>query len=209
MAAGDVYRHIIVFDDTNLGNVMTTHLDTVQLGATDPAVSGLATNFKIMWDAGYTPLPPLKSFYKTTTRLVRVEMRKIKPLEEIVTSWDTDLPIAGTSTTDQLAPQISVLVSLRTALIGRRNRGRVYLPSPTETMELASGAMSSSDAQTVADLFSTMMDNIQTAGVQAVTVYSAANNDDNVVTSVKVDQRFRQQRKRAIESPLYSTSTVT
>lgn len=201
---GNVHRSTAYFSDTNLGTIYVTHMD-VEEGAlaTAPDIDDVGDAWKTWWNVGFNAQPAMKTFYKTTTQLDRVTLRRIKPLEPVVQEYTTGLPIAGTATSDQLDPQASILVSLRTAKIGRSYRGRMYLPSPTETIEESYGAMSADTAQDIADNAWGLVLELDNVGDYSPVVFSALLNEGEPITRVLCDRRFRTQRRRAVESTLY------
>lgn len=56
---------------------------------------------------------------------------------------DAGAAVAGTNPSDPLPPQVALVITLRTALVGQHYRGRVYLPGFGETTNTTSGAASS------------------------------------------------------------------
>lgn len=56
--------------------------------------------------------------------------------------WDESVSMGGGSTGDSLPPQVAALIAKSTGLFGRRNRGRNFLPPPSE-VEQAGGLLSS------------------------------------------------------------------
>lgn len=201
---GDVHRIMIVFSNTTLGQTYTTHMDVEQdPGGGAPPIAQVGDAVKEWWDVGLNGANPAKQYYKTTTQLDLVRLRRIKPLENVVQEYTTGLPIAGTDTGELLAGQIAILASLRTAQIGRSYRGRMYLPAPTEAFESSVGAMDASVAQDIADGLWGLVLELDVPTAYSPVVFSELLDEGTGITRVLVDRRFRTQRRRAIENTLY------
>jgi hypothetical protein len=72
----------------------------------------------------------LAAVLATTTELAAVHIRDVNtPNETIIES--TDPPTPGTGTLPPLPNEMAIVATLRTALSGRQNRGRMYLPGFT------------------------------------------------------------------------------
>lgn len=105
---------------------------------------------------------------------------------------------AGTGTGTALPLQVSMCVTLRTPMPGRRHRGRMYLPFLSGTAmnghQFVQG-ICTSIAQSTADFFEAVKDAIQAGG--NATIVSQAGTTHTNVSSVAVDSRPDVQRRRA------------
>lgn len=108
---------------------------------------------------------------------------------------------AGTASGDSLPETSAILVSRRTAMVGARNRGRTYLPAPSEVVQ----ADSVMDATSTGHV-STSIDGVRTAMVGAGhtpviynTVESTADpvvQTNKTITAEETDRVLRTQRRR-------------
>lgn len=111
------------------------------------------------------------------------------------------LALAGTNVGDSLPAQDAILVSLRGANVGKKNRGRMYLPGPADTVAIV-GEMDATSTTRVATAMRALFDDMR-AGGSTFYVYNAkANAHDpipftlKVITSEIVDRFIRSQRRR-------------
>jgi hypothetical protein len=203
MAVTDVYSVKWEFEDTNLGTIYTPGIHVRQDGASFDA-NDVADVMKDVWITAVGAVA-LREFYKTTTRLNAILIRRVSPLEPIEQRITSSLPSAGLSTGEQLAPGNAVLISMRTANIGRSYRGRLFLPAPTETVEDSSGSMSAVEAAKILACVN-QLDALDDVGLLTPqVVWSPLLSVATAVTQRRIDRRFRSQRRRAIENPLYVT----
>lgn len=72
--------------------------------------------------------PPLAAFMPTTGSFTRVELLDVRtPNQPVVSSTGAATP--GTSASAGLPGEVAAVLTLRTALTGTSNRGRVYVPN--------------------------------------------------------------------------------
>lgn len=71
---------------------------------------------------------------------------KYTPLDGLSATTVKTFAWSGTSTGDALPPQVAICISLRTNTRGRRYRGRLYLPQPSEAASSGQGMISQADA---------------------------------------------------------------
>lgn len=201
MAIGDIYYAKWKFADTALGTIYTPGIHIRQDGASFDANNAADVLISVWNDVVTTEA--IKAFYKTTTRLEAILIRRVDPLEPIEQTITTGLPIAGTHTGEQLYASTAILFSFRTAKIGRSYRGRCYFPAPVENKEDSDGALSVAGATTLIDSMN-LLDDLGAIGqLTPQVVYSPKLGTADEVTLRKVDRRFRTQRRRQIENPLY------
>lgn len=203
MAEGDIFGLVVVFSNTVSQEELSFTLSGIQEGLIAPSMSAMGDDVKAWWDTDLNGVGSAqKNVHPTEVALERVTLRRLKPLEPLEQSYTTGLPIAGASTGDPLPPQSAPLISLRTNLIGKSYRGRVYLPPMDETETDASGELASSQATLMKGQFQELLDSLATdAFVPAV--YSRLLDLATEVTSLKVDRRLRTQRRRTNRDPVY------
>jgi hypothetical protein len=119
----------------------------------------------------------------------------------------------GTSVNSSLPPQISVVVSTRTANQTRHGRGRFYLPPPRAGSNLQpNGTLNSTPG--VANLITSTASAMNTLNTNPGQVVVAHFNGTAMegfdVTSIKIGTVFDTQRRRRNKVPeVYTTSTIT
>lgn len=119
-------------------------------------------------------------------------------------------PIVG-SGTNALPPQVAMAVSSRANLVGRRGRGRVYIPAIAATAVTTDGTIGSSAASTMRTAFKTLIDSLQaTPGFSTLQpIYFVGSADSpTVVRPVEVRTGNRldtiQSRRRQV-AEVYTT----
>jgi hypothetical protein len=118
------------------------------------------------------------------------------------------LGLAGTSTGASLPLQVATVISLRTAVAGRQNRGRLYLPVNAYDLTAHQFVDAQVDALALAfaDLFGAINGDANITGDVCV-VSSVGAGHSTPVSSVIVDSRLDVQRRRAAsEVALFSTT---
>ncbi len=100
----------------------------------------------------------------------------------------------GTDSGFQMPTEVAMVASIRTATPGPHGRGRSYLPSPTTASLLASGRLSGTVAQSLADTVAGTLAACGDAGFAAVLFTPAGIT--RLVTSVDVGDVFDAQRRR-------------
>lgn len=131
----------------------------------------------------------------------------VSKLREVATASVT-ISDPGTSTNPALPDQNSILVSLRTGLPGRENRGRLHLPAPDQTL-VVNNVLTSVAAGHVTTAIDGIRTNMAGNGhtmVIATAVQSKAGTpvgNTRTVTHVQTDRviratRIRQKREAAL-----------
>lgn len=211
MAAGEFYRVTLVFSDATTSGVITSAFHVEQDSSAGFDVGDIEGAVVAWWNtelnsSGLTA--GQKQIHDSTTALTSVKLRKIDPLEPVETEDTTGLPISGTSGGDPMPSNNCVLISLRTAQIGRRYRNRMYLPAPGEAEVEPDFTLA--EAENIAQQFVGLVGELQSIGagglsIARVSAYSAALGTGNDVTNVKVDRILRTQRRRAFHPAIYAT----
>lgn len=111
-------------------------------------------------------------------------------------------PLAGTDGTGSLPPEVAIAISLRAPIIGRRGRGRIYIPGLGKSATIASdGTVASSCATGLRDAMSTLVTNLEDIpGTElygpCVAVFSAGAANAVRPSQVRVGNHFDAQRRR-------------
>lgn len=202
MAINDVYRVLVQWTDGNTLETNTINICGRQPGALAPSITNVGDAVKDWWNAAAAGGVAMKSWYTSSLSLSAVKLRRLKPIEPVELIYTTGLPIAGTNTSDAGRSVDAIVVSLRTAKIGRSYRGRVFLPSPAEDKTISSGILSTTDAGLCKVQFQDLLTDL--AGFLAVPcVFSRVLDTSDDITSIFVDRKIRAQRRRQSRLPVY------
>jgi hypothetical protein len=90
----------------------------------------------------------LATIQSVASSLVRIGLKDIRNVD-LPEFRDAAAAVAGSDPGESLPPQVCVVVTTRTALVGRSNRGRVYIGGFSETQNIA-GAVAAAGANTAA-----------------------------------------------------------
>ena len=117
----------------------------------------------IAWSSGTNPY---KIFVPANTTLAQSKTERLQvvthagtpPVDKLVAvEVATALPaIAGTNVNGSLPDQNAVLVSLRSGVPGKSNRGRIHLPAPSVNL-VSAGMLASTDAAKVSARFNGLL----------------------------------------------------
>lgn len=111
------------------------------------------------------------------------------------------MSLPGTNVGDSLPEQVCILTSLRTAQVGRRNRGRIHLPAPSET-EATGGELGATQSTRVSTAIAALYDGMRLQGHTPViynvkvSVADPVVQTTKVITTQEVDRVLRTQRRR-------------
>lgn len=122
------------------------------------------------------------------------------------TRIDTGVALVGTVVGTPMPADVSLVVSLRSALANRRGRGRFYLPQPATSNLTPTGRVL---ADLTADLGASLAAawaSYNTANDRPV-IYSRTGRTFVNITSFNIGDLFDTQRRR--ENKLFETRTVT
>ena len=142
------------------------------------------------------------AFRWTHVKIAAVDETGIVPVTSSVYTFNT--PQAGGVSTG-LPPQVAMALSTRANLLGRRGRGRVYLPALASTVLASDGTILAGTGTTLRAAFKTLIDNLQSlpgspAYIPIVAVMS--NDSDTAVRPVEVRTGNRldtiQSRRRQV-----------
>lgn len=108
----------------------------------------------------------------------------------------------GTSTGATQASQSCLVATLLTGLLGRRNRGRMYLPAVNVQLDGTTGLLTTPTAAAVSAAMGTFFTDVNNialggGGNPVVSVVSQTASNVEQVTQVGVDNRIDIQRRRA------------
>jgi len=147
----------------------------------------------------------VETLYPTGTILTRTQSNLLAgvPFREGAQAFNV-MTLPGTSADDSMPEQNTILVSLRGADAGKKNRGRVHLPAPVETAAVGSQLTGPSSTR-VSTAIHALYDGMRLAGHLPVvynTKISKVPTVDPVVQTIKtivneeVDEIIRTLRQR-------------
>ena len=115
-------------------------------------------------------------------------------------------PLVGGASVSLLPPEVSLAVSLRAPIIGRRGRGRIYLPAIPSNLNSSTGVVSSTPAGVIRDAMVTLISNLQdmpgTEDYGPTVAVMSANSATAVRPSqVRIGSHFDVQRRRQHQAP--------
>ena len=119
-------------------------------------------------------------------------------VEETRTPADVDRVLApenGTVSGDPMTPQVAYLVKKLTALGGRRNRGRFYLPGVVESKVDGAGNVLGAFQTTIQTSMDDFMTDTGAADIGVVILHSDGGTPTDV-TSLQVEPKVATQRRR-------------
>lgn len=124
------------------------------------------------WDAGMqidlaedmrTFLNSVKAFQSNAFRWTHVKVSPVSAAGKAIQSssvYTFTAPLVGGNATT-LPPQVAMALSLRADIIGRRGRGRIYLPALYNGVLDASGIIDTTAATNLRNVFKTLVDALQ------------------------------------------------
>jgi len=143
MAVGDVFEVRLITQSGNQVGINVRHYRSSAITGSGVTLTDIAFNLASVFGPLYAPLMSNAAEF----RGVGVRRRIPAPVSAEV--FSTLPAVQGTRAGDQLPKQTSGVITLRTALAGRQNRGRLYVPFPAES---SNGVGGTPEATYVADL---------------------------------------------------------
>lgn len=164
----------------------------------------------------WTFLNTLKAYQTTAFNWTHVKVASVDTLGKTpreASIYTFTAPLAGTQASGALPPQVALAVSTRANLVGRRGRGRIYVPAMTTTMLAADGTVNTTNAGLIRVAFKTMLDSLQAQPglTQHLPILFVGSNDsETVVRPVELRTGNRldtiQSRRRQVVESYASTS---
>ena len=147
------------------------------------------------FSTGYPPLVSSAAFYAGMT------VQKIRPLPVGAAQFSSAAPVAGTVAGDLMPRQVSGIITKRSVLAGRANRGRMYVAYPSESDNGTGGAPSAGYITRLATLAGQAFVNFTlTSGANSVdlvpVVYHRILGTSNDVTTSLSRNYWATQRRR-------------
>lgn len=143
MAVGDIYEvKILSFQGAQLG-INIRHYRVASITGAQPSDNAIRDRMDAVFLAQYPNL------FGPSTNYLGTTVRKIWPLPVLLETTRAGVSVAGTTLGDNLPKQTAGVITLRTTLAGRSNRGRLYTPFPTEASNDADSTPTAAYLQTL------------------------------------------------------------
>lgn len=195
---GDVEQVYNDFSTTNF-NVVQTFKVNLPGGPLDETLwmEDIAEDFRTWMNA-------VRTYQSTLFRWTHV---KIAPIERGTGKYlapssilTLKSPIVGATATS-MPPEVSVACSMRAGIVGKRGRGRIYLPFPPTNAASADGKVGSAIRTSLATALHTLIKDLEDGpGLDTnktnVVVMSAPNTTAVIPSEVRVGDHFDVQRRR-------------
>jgi len=171
MAVGDVWSlRIICYGSNQLGE-MVLHANSTSSTGTGATPQQIADTVSAQWAALLKPwMSPTYSYRGVTAQRISPPASRTNPINS------TSGQGAGSAAAGDLPAQLSGLLTLKSALVGRRGQGRAYVPFPATAMFTGTGALVSAAGLTQL--------NAMVTALQAAFTPGAGGNTDTLTYCV-------------------------
>lgn len=173
----------VVYDCTDVVNPFTTSFgvdNQTGLNATD-----IAVDVGTIWAADVMP------FLTSNVRMLYVEV----VLDTQETAQASNVT-AGGNNNAPAPPNVTYLVSKRSIVTGRRNRGRMYLPGVDETSINGAGVLALASQVDLAGLCQSLFDDLVTAELPMLILHETLPAIGTLVSELRGSSRVATQRRR-------------
>lgn len=203
MAVGDIYEVRWIFNNTLTGKrISTAHHVREDAGAVDP-VATIQSESRDWWETDDGAATSQDNRHTPEIEFAQVRVQRVRPTVGLAAEANFDPVLLGQSAGDLLANQASMLLSLRSALAGRSNRGRMYLPPPSEA-DVVDGVVGDGFADQNRQRFNAYRLSLATSFMTVGIKSDVGGGSFSPVVTVLADRRVRTQRKRQLRSALYT-----
>jgi hypothetical protein len=127
--------------------------------------------------------------------LEQVQVRLLNPANPLAVDYTTGLPITGGRSSVHEPYNVTVTISWRTGLAGRKYRGRIYVPGLTEDTTNTDDTIASFEVATLAASASDLMLRMATLSADLV-IFHKIDNTYTAVTTYVIDNVLDSQRRR-------------
>lgn len=164
-------------------------------GSVELAEDAWHTALNLLWNGVATPADSIKQLVSTTVGVDQSSATELSAIDGRNLSQSLQgETLVGTATGEPLPPQVSAVVTLRTALANRSGRGRFYLPPYTVDQVIADRLDATSQGETV-EAAQGMIQSLNGAGYEVI-VYHRLDFTGTVVTGIDVGDVYGTQRRR-------------
>jgi hypothetical protein len=159
-------------------------------------------------------LDAIKAYTSSAFKWSHVKMAAVSAAGDTLQSssvYQFTTPLGGTATS-MLPPQIAMALSLRANIIGRRGRGRIYLPAVGANTIDSAGTINGSVTNAIRPAFVTLVNDLQNLPgtpeqVPIVTIMSPGSATGVRPSQVRTGQRLDTIRSRREQVPEIYTPT--
>lgn len=203
MALNDVLEIKHYFSCLNQVAVITRHYRVVVdgFGDADNARQLLCNEFDDTFGTVYRTMIASAATYAGTT------LSRVAPFPRTAVKLAVTMAGVGALTGDLLPLQVSGLVGTKTALAGRAQRGRIYVPFPPESANDANSTPTASHVGLLDSLALACDDQVsvtlgaETISVNPVIYHRTTQTTDNIVAAAARDKWATQRRRGSFGQP--------
>lgn len=140
----------------------------------------------------------LKPKYAASTQFVGDIVQLLSPAGLVLAGEDHAIaPVDGTDAfADPLPSEVALVASLRSSVLSRSGRGRMYLPAPSESRLTSAGRCDAGDTYDVAVAMQAYLQPFEEGTNMQAVVYSRTIPELFDISSVAVGDVFDAQRRR-------------
>lgn len=150
----------------------------------------LAGIYRAFWDNYRAAVP-------TICALDVIELRGLDPLHPYALDYTNNLPSSGLRSGVATAPaNVTLALSWRTGLAGRKHRGRNYIPGVVENDLTSDDRINSPFATLLSSIAAQYLAAIPGGGPYEPIIYHILNDTFDAVTSFVIDSILDSQRRR-------------
>jgi len=196
IADGDLLEAKLLFKSDRDGALNVRHFRAVIQGAGGTFTHAQAAQaIKTQYGPFYAPM------MASVARLVFVTVQRLSPLPKTDAEFSNDVPVSGTSGSDMLPRQTCGLLSLRTGVSGRKNRGRMYIPYPSEAMNTDQAFPTAAYVTLLTAMGTNVLDDVDigtpTAGfiLQPIIYHRATNTATSIISTIAREDWATQRRR--------------
>lgn len=217
MAAGDVYKVRIFWDNAQTGKQNSTGLHVEQTDIAWGGAAEIGPHVVDWWNTAGGGAA-LKEQFCDDVALQRVTVQRVDPFEPLIEQYLVSPTIVGTLAGDMAPAGSAPLFSLRTDNAGKRYRGRMYLPPTGEGRLDAQGNIPTVNAEDMVAQTESFFAALDADGARPVVYSSEAQVVPHTtpptylpavatpITLVLMDRRPRSQRRRTLRAGAYVTT---
>ena len=195
LAANDIIETKIFLTTTGEVAINAFHYRVVAIAGASLTEQQVVDLLFTRFQAAYQALMSIAAFYAGLT------VQKLRPLPVGAAQFSAAVPVAGTVAGDLMPRQVSGIITKRSVLAGRANRGRMYVAYPSETDNGTGGAPIASYLTRLATLAGlafvpfTLVSGANSVDLMPVVYHRIAGTSNDVATSLSRNYWATQRRR--------------